>query len=248
MVTPPAAPPPRVDDIDWQSRREQFYRHDPKRRRLADATDAAITAALDALDRGVDAGPAVKEATRAMLPADEFRTCYPEDRPALAEVTADRPRLAAPGWSADTQRAFLVRLAETGCVSMACAAVGLSRQSAYALRRRAPHSVFAIGWDTAIQMARQALLDEATERALSGREVPVWYHGEQVGTRILHNDRLLMFLLAHKPEPAHPVLAPRELIQLWPAMLDAVDHVLPPPLSPDRLAVLLPETADGEDG
>ena len=97
-------------------------------------------------------------------------------------------------------------------------------------------------------MSRQALLDEATERALSGREEPVWYRGEHIGTRTVHNDRLLMFLLAHKPEPAHPVLSARELTQLWPAMLEGVDRVLPPPLSPDRLAELDPGGEDTTSG
>lgn len=219
-----------------------------RRGRTREQTDAMIIAGCEAFERGEkDPGPAMKEAARGFLTPAEFIRNYPEERPALADLTADRPRLAAPGWTPERQRAFLAKLAETGCVSMACDLVGLSRQSAYALRRREPNSVFGIAWDTAIQMARQTMLDEATERALAGREVPVWYHGEQVGTRIVHNDRLLMFLLARNPEPAHPVLKPKELMQLWTAMLDSVDQVLPPPLTPDRLAELVPPPEDAAD-
>ena len=162
----------------------------------------------------------------------------PPPPPPLADQALVHGRLRADGWTPDRQRAFLTHLAESGCVTHACAHVGLSKQSAYALRRRAPRSVFAQLWDVAIHHARQALLDEVTERALLGTEVPVWYHGEQVGTRRVFNDRLAMFILGRKVEPLHPTLTPGELHQLWPDLMENVDVILPPPLSPDRIAEL----------
>jgi hypothetical protein len=153
------------------------------------------------------------------------------------------PRLSGHGWTAEKQRQFLIQLAIHGSVSQACERVAMSRQSAYALRRRESNSMFAIGWDVAIAMAYQALLDEATQRAFEGREVPVWYHGEQVGTRVVHNDRLLMFLLALKRQPLHPALDTREMIHLFPTILQSVDVVLPSPFTPERIAELV-----GEDG
>lgn len=219
------------------------------RERIAPATDAAIAAGIAAIESGADMDAAMRAAIRGVTSPADYRFCYPDEPgPSLDQATAGRPRLAAPGWDADRQRAFLVSLAETGCVRHTCAAVGLSRQSAYALRRREPHSVFAIAWDTAIQMARQTLLDEATERALTGRGEPVRFRGEHVGTRTVHSDRLLMFLPAHRPEPAHPVLNPREQMQLWPAMLEGVDRVLPPPLDAARLAELQADATDGGQG
>ena len=206
------------------------------RERLSASTDATIRAALDAIKRGEDPGPAAREMAELTDPSRPRTPGIPQpqrDMPPDAHLP-----LAGDGWTADRQRAFLVHLAETGCVSQACARVGLSRQSAYKLRRRAPNSVFAIAWDVAIHMARQALLDEATERAFAGREVPVWYHGEQVGTRIVHNDRLLMFLLGRRHEPLHPALEPRELTHLFPAMLRIVDTILPPAFSSERVAEL----------
>ena len=41
----------------------------------------------------------------------------------------------------------------------------------------------------------QRLEDLAMERALNGREVPVYCYGKLVGTRRIYNDRLIMFLL-----------------------------------------------------
>ena len=122
----------------------------------------------------------------------------------------------------------------------------MSKQSAYALRRRAPRSVFAQLWAVAIHHARQALLDDITERALTGVEVPVWYHGQLVGTRRVFNDRLAMFILSHKPDPLHPTLTPTELHQLWPMMMENVDVILPPPLSVDRVAELNGEAREDD--
>jgi hypothetical protein len=214
-----------------------------RQERIAASTDAAIAAFCDAIDRGEDEEAAV----RALRAASE-RT-FPSPRAAPPVLAPDAmPRLAGEGWTAEKQRGFLVHLAQTGCVSHACDTVGRSRQSAYALRRRAPNSVFAIGWDVAIHMARQALLDEATERAFQGREIPVWYHGEQVGTRIVHNDQLLMFLLGQRREPLHPALDARELTHLFPAMLNMVDTILPPAFSAERIAELTGGEKPDDDG
>jgi hypothetical protein len=40
------------------------------------------------------------------------------------------------GWTAGRQRAFIAALAETGCVSEACAEVGIIARSAYRLREQ----------------------------------------------------------------------------------------------------------------
>ncbi|MBX9858014.1 MAG: hypothetical protein K2Y20_00300, partial [Sphingomonas sp.] len=39
------------------------------------------------------------------------------------------------GWSAQRQRDFITALADSGCITLACRAVGVSPQSAYRLRR-----------------------------------------------------------------------------------------------------------------
>ena len=156
--------------------REEYAAHRRRYARLLKSTNATIRAGLDGLERG-DPKPEIEKAMNAARARFSPRAKW------AAQSSDDgKPRLSGEGWGAEQQRAFLTHLAQTGCVSHACERVGLSRQSAYALRRRAPSSVFAIGWDVAIYMAQQALLDEATERAFFGREVPVWYHGEQVGS------------------------------------------------------------------
>ena len=62
------------------------------------------------------------------------------------------------GWTPERRRRFLELLAAGLDVRRACGGVGLSRQAAYALRRRDP--AFARAWDGALRSARTAV-DEA---------------------------------------------------------------------------------------
>jgi hypothetical protein len=54
------------------------------------------------------------------------------------------------GWTPQRQADFLGYLAETGSVSAACARVGMSRNSAYRLRRKPRAESFAAAWDAAL--------------------------------------------------------------------------------------------------
>ena len=81
------------------------------------------------------------------------------------------------GWTGARQLKFLARLAARPDVRRACAAVGLSRQSAYRLRARDP--AFAAAWDEALRRAREeatrafiAALPESLRRTLSESSTP----------------------------------------------------------------------------
>jgi len=101
------------------------------------------------------------------------------------------------GWTADRQRRFLLALAETGCVSEACSAVGLSARSAYALRRRPDATAFAEAWNDALLVSTARLTALAFERATRGTVREYWKNGELVGESRQPSDRLLLFLLQH---------------------------------------------------
>jgi hypothetical protein len=103
-----------------------------------------------------------------------------------------RKRLA--GWSAGRQRLFLVALAETGIVHLACASARLSARSAYRLRARSP--AFAAAWDMAERLAAGRLSALAFDRAIHGRTEQVWQQGEMIAEKRMPSDRLLMWLLA----------------------------------------------------
>lgn len=52
------------------------------------------------------------------------------------------------GWTVERQRRFVAALARAGCVGRAAAAAGMSRESAYRLRRRPGAESFAAAWDS----------------------------------------------------------------------------------------------------
>jgi hypothetical protein len=126
-------------------------------------------------------------------------------RPVTAEMLEGAPDFApAPrgasrydGWTPDRQRAFIRALAETGCVTRACAWVGMSSAGAYQLRKAEGAGAFAAAWDEALAIGIERLADIAYERAVYGVAVPVFHKGEQVGERRRHNDRLLMWVMRH---------------------------------------------------
>ena len=115
------------------------------------------------------------------------------DIPPFAPVRQSRPRHN--GWTAQRQRLFIAALMQTGMVADAARAVGMSRNSAYTLRRHADAASFAAAWDLALEMGLETALETAMKRALHAETVPVFYHGRQVGTRTRHDNRLLMRVL-----------------------------------------------------
>jgi hypothetical protein len=98
------------------------------------------------------------------------------------------------GWTVPRRLAFLEHLAQRGHVRAACAAVGLSAEAAYKLRRREP--LFAAAWDAALVLARRVAEQVLATRAIDGIEEPVWFRGELVGLRVRHDTRLLLAHLA----------------------------------------------------
>jgi hypothetical protein len=138
---------------------------------------------------------------------------------AAAETFAPVPSASTrhDGWTPQRQQDFIANLAQTGVVSAAARAVGMSPKSAYALRKRAGEdSGFAAAWDEALDLGRREALDTAIDRALHGEQVPVFYGGLQVGEYRRYNDGLLIAAIrASSPDarnsPRYPGDAPWEL-------------------------------------
>ena len=110
------------------------------------------------------------------------------------------------GWTRERQAAFLRELAASHCVATAARAVGMSRQSAYALRARLKGEPFDRAWQAALLNRFDELAEAAMDRALNGVEVPHYYKGELVGTSRKFDERLAVALLAmrdsFRPGPA----------------------------------------------
>ena len=73
------------------------------------------------------------------------------------------------GWTAQRQLTFLAELARTGSVTRAARAAGMSRESAYRLRKRDPDGLFAAAWDRAL-MGHKAVNPAALRRPDAIRE------------------------------------------------------------------------------
>jgi hypothetical protein len=99
------------------------------------------------------------------------------------------------GWTPHRQRDFIAALAQTGCVTDAAVAVGMSARSAYALRSVPLATSFRAAWDIALDYAIHRLADAALSRAINGVARPVFFNGEQVGEQRFFDERLTMFLL-----------------------------------------------------
>jgi len=99
------------------------------------------------------------------------------------------------GWTPDRQLEFIGTLADCGCVDQAARTVGMSRNAAYALRRRTDAQAFRLAWDAAADFSVARLSDAAMSRAINGVAVPIFHNGEQVGERRHYDERLTMFML-----------------------------------------------------
>jgi len=150
-----------------------------------------------------------------------------------------RPRYD--GWTEEKQRRFIETLADTGIVALAAQSVGMTRETAYRLRRSPHGAAFARAWDAARDHAGSFLEDLAFERAIEGIEHNVYDdYGEVVCTRRAYDTRLLTFLLAHlKPERyGRGALAAAAPAAPPPAALEASLRAMEPRLPAPAEAVL----------
>lgn len=115
-----------------------------------------------------------------------------------ADFTPAELRRRHDGWTPERQVAFIKALADTACVDEAARRVGMSRESAYTLRRRAGADSFRQAWDVALDHAVGRLADAALGRAMNGVATPVFYKGEQIGERRRYDEKLTMFLLRYR--------------------------------------------------
>ncbi|MBW8754371.1 MAG: hypothetical protein JF595_09485 [Sphingomonadales bacterium] len=115
--------------------------------------------------------------------------------PAFAPVPL---RHRAGGWTPAKQAAFLGVLAETRCVRTAARRVGMTRETAYRLRRKPGAASFAAAWQVALGRlpARHKVTPaELRQRAFFGLMKPLLYRGRYVSTiRKPDNSALLRHL------------------------------------------------------
>jgi hypothetical protein len=116
----------------------------------------------------------------------------------LLDFTPVPRRYRHDGWTPKRQRAFIAALAETGSVAQAAAAVNMTPEGAYNLRRQPGSDEFRAAWDAALDHGAEIVDGAALERSIHGVPVPIFHGGKQVGERRVFNERLTMFLLQHR--------------------------------------------------
>jgi hypothetical protein len=79
------------------------------------------------------------------------------------------PKIRRDGWTPERQLRFLDTLARTRSVTRAARAAGMSRESAYRLRRRKDGALFAAAWDRALEGHKLGSL--SPRRRLSTRQI-----------------------------------------------------------------------------
>ena len=178
------------------------------------------------------------------------------DSPALATDLEDSffetRRLRKDGWNGVKMATFCGTLAETGVVTYACRAAGMSAQSAYGLRHRNP--VFAMAWKAALSMARERLADELLARSLKGGAEQLLKDGCIVAERHTFDNKLAFAMLRRLDRQAElgttfrtpaawetPLPAPAVRGQ-WQDLLDALSEER----SADAMRLLDPPEVDSE--
>lgn len=118
-------------------------------------------------------------------------TTFPDTTTDLALQPTGR----SDGWTPDRQRTFLDALAGGLHVEHACRVVGLSPSSAYALRQRSRGAAFALGWDAALLLQRQRIVDDLTARAVQGHVTTITRGDGSTTERHQYDNRLSTYML-----------------------------------------------------
>lgn len=162
--------------------------------------------------------------------ADGERAEQAERAGTLATARPLTPSRRHDGWTPDRQRAFLDHVAQGVTIGDAARLVGLSAASAYAFRTRAAGAAFAVGWQGALLLQRNRLVDDLTTRAFHGQtDIVTRDDGSRV-QRHRHDNRLAMALLtrldriatADLPDHTGDARAARLAAQDWDRYLDLI--------------------------
>ena len=100
------------------------------------------------------------------------------------------------GWTPARQLRFIEMLVETRSPTRAARAVGMTKESAYALRRRVDAASFVAAWDAALARPPAAALEPGLyERGVEGILEPIFHGGLQRGWRRRYDDKAFLRLL-----------------------------------------------------
>lgn len=103
-------------------------------------------------------------------------------------------------YAARRQVKFLRAYAQCANITEACKSIGINRENHYAWLR-AKNGRYAAAFAKAQERAADVLEDAAIDRAVNGKERPIYQMGRLVGSERQYSDHLMTFLLkGMKPE------------------------------------------------
>jgi DNA-binding phage protein len=119
-------------------------------------------------------------------------------RRTVARTKAVRATGSRDSWTATKRAKFLRVLEDSGNVTAAAHAAGMSKSSVYQLRAR--DAEFAKAWDMTLATALDDVEQALIARALNGVEKTKYYRDKKIGVEREYSDTLAMFLLRrHRP-------------------------------------------------
>jgi hypothetical protein len=121
------------------------------------------------------------------------------------DVIQTTPNHDVKHWTPPVQRAFLESLAQTGSVQQACAQVQLTPSTVYRVRTAARGAALQLGWQAAILIARDRLVDDLMGRAVDGQTDTIIHDGQKT-TRYRHENRVALSMLARLDKRADEAL------------------------------------------
>ena len=192
----PAAAPPPDEEFEFASQAEA----DAYWAGVADGSrQAGRTPGIRHMPRAVDLDLSRDGAAPGLLSTklvDPLPGSAVDDTPPGNSGTDPARAVRHDGWTAEKKRMFLETLADTGVVADACRASGMSRDAAYAYRRRASGRAFALAWNAALLLARARVSDDVMSRSVHGVIDRVYRNGELVAERHRFDNRLTMAVLS----------------------------------------------------
>ena len=99
------------------------------------------------------------------------------------------------GWTEQKQRMFCEAWPKPEWSIRPQPQPGMSRKSAYKLRRRSAGKSFALAWDAALLLARQRLIDEAFELAFKGSVEQTVLDGEIIYEKRRRDPRMVLAMI-----------------------------------------------------
>ena len=133
------------------------------------------------------------------------------------------------GLTPERQRAYVEALADCGVAREAAARIGISEQAVNRVRRRADARSFDLACEAVTRFSARRLRSIAFERAIEGTVKRHYYHGELKSEEVVHDNRLLIYLLGKLDRWLEPPSQVDDVAANWDAWMEAIEAGPPEP-------------------